>query len=77
MKCLGEKQKAKAADAWGRDQVFFQQFLEVEQADVGSKRDHYLGYRQHRYEFKVSDVGRKICVLTYPDQEYTGWNFSG
>lgn len=70
MKQIGEPKVVTAPNAWGRDSTVKHTTYEIEQADVGRHRDHYLGYCRPGHTFGRSDVGRQIVVMT----DGTAWN---
>ena len=60
-----------ATSAWGNDLSVNVTRFEIEESDVGTKRDNYLGYGHQVYFFKQSDLGRLIEVHT----DNTCWTY--
>lgn len=74
MKAVTEKRRKTAANAWGRDGTFDEQVFEVEEADVGTTRHHYLGYNHRSVQITQADVGRQIHMQTSPGWACWTWH---
>ena len=70
MKRIGKSEAVTAANGLGHDSTAIHSDWQVEESDVGRQRENYGGYRHAVYEFKRSDVGRVIDVMTDGSQ----WN---
>jgi hypothetical protein len=75
VKYLTELEKFRGKNALGRDANHYRQRFTVEQSDVGTKRDHYLGHNRPAKEFTQQDVGRQIEVQS-DGGGWTCWNFA-
>ncbi|QDH84056.1 hypothetical protein KMC60_gp24 [Achromobacter phage vB_AxyP_19-32_Axy11] len=76
MKALGPRSEMKMVkNAWGNQVGQCQQLFQVEAADVGTVKPHYLGFNHRSYMFKKEDIGTTIVVYTDGTQ-WTCWVFS-
>lgn len=62
MKKLTEPTVTNVKNAWGGFVDVVLSDHEVEEADVGTERFHYLGHARAYYKFTKADVGRKVRV---------------
>lgn len=63
------------SNAWGRDCRTIRTIYQIEQSDVGTKRENKGGHRQPAYTFTRNDIGRRIEVITDRSPDYTCWGF--
>jgi len=61
-------------DAWGRESRTIRTIYQIEQSDVGTKRENKGGHRQPAHLFTHNDIGRRIEVIT-DGSDYTCWFF--
>ena len=73
MKQVTEKELKTGANAWGRPTTWMEERFEIEASDIGTRRDHYLGFNHRSHTLTHSDVGKTIVVYTSPG--WTCWVF--
>lgn len=61
-------------NAWGGESRTFRTIYQIEQSDVGTKRENKGGHRQPAHTFTRNDIGRCIEVIT-DGTDYTCWYF--
>lgn len=74
MKQIGEPKRVTAANALGQDSTCIHTQFEIEESDVGTERNHYLGYGYQVRTFRRDEVGRKINVM-HDGSGWTCWTF--
>lgn len=75
MRKLTEPTRRDTINGWGQSSWRYEALFEVEEADVGTERPHYLGHNHRKYKFTAADVGCKIEVLT-DASDWTCWTFA-
>jgi hypothetical protein len=75
MKPVTAKYTFTGSNAWGATSTSERQAFEVEASDVGTTREHYLGFNHRSYKFTHADVGRKIEHIYGGKHPYACWAF--
>jgi hypothetical protein len=75
MKPITEIERNHGQDAWGRDRRSYSQKFEIEAADINKTREHMLGFNYKSYQFRSTNVGKIIIVLT-DHTNWTCWSFN-
>lgn len=75
MKVLSRTPYTEVSNAWGRPVRQRELRMEIEPADVGKTRQHFMGFNHGWTTFTAADVGKTIIV--YEDGKgWTNWIFA-